>query len=241
VKTTYCSSRSVKSMSSTLPDMMGSKLERVVAESWLLGVSGDWLQSVVCRPGPSFELPCPPNSRAARSAAPTGHSLRSPPQLMSEPLCSLSEPLQTMATPALSNHVPTSSPLKQVNATPAKPVPLFDSQWAELTANPSLLANKSTLETTRYFQDLFCLKPNGGVLSVAFAKLSTEQVVREYKVSRMVMSERRGLGGCLHPRLTIVSPSDWQNNVTLFFTNAVKVLKETDRGDIRRANVVEVS
>ena len=88
-----------------------------------------------------------------------------------------------MATPALSKHAPTQSPLKQVNAARTKPVALFDSQWAELTTNPSLLANKSTTTTTRYFQDLFCLKPNSAVLAAALDNVPTDELVREYKAS----------------------------------------------------------
>lgn len=102
-----------------------------------------------------------------------------------------------MATPSLANNVATQSPLKQVNATPTKPIPLFDSHWAELSTNPSLLNNNSTAQTTRYFQDLFCLKPNSAVLSAALDQLSTEQLTREFKVSGQDrrgggMSDRRG-------------------------------------------------
>ena len=87
-----------------------------------------------------------------------------------------------MATTALLSQVPTQSPLKQVNASRTKPVALFDSQWAELTANPSLLASKSNIQITSYFQDLFCLTPNAAVLAAALDKLTTDQLTRQFGV-----------------------------------------------------------
>ncbi|KAL8290109.1 hypothetical protein RQP46_003048 [Phenoliferia psychrophenolica] len=106
---------------------------------------------------------------------------------------------------------PLASPLRQLNAAAAGPLPTkFASSWTQLTTNPTLFAGQTPAASARFFQDLFCLRVNAHVLVEHLDQLELDDLVDKYR-----------------------------NNVTQLFTNAVKVLKESDKSDTRRDNVVE--
>lgn len=140
------------------------------------------------------------------------------------------------ASPALA------SPLLQVNADQLGPLPTkFGSSWQELCQNPTLFAGQTPATAARFFQDLFCLRVNAHVLVEHISQLEIEDLLGKYRVSSAAfcdlvegMSKRTGANRASPGRAA-------QNNVTQLFTNAVKILKEADKSDIRRVNVVEVS
>lgn len=109
---------------------------------------------------------------------------------------------------------PLVSPLRQVNLD-IDPFFLrsntkFASSWAQLTTNPTLFFGQNPVLIGRFFNDLFCLKVYENVLKDAIESLETKQLLGPYK-----------------------------NNITQLFIHAVKTLKEAEKEDTRRDNVIE--
>ncbi|GAA5892010.1 hypothetical protein JCM5296_004660 [Sporobolomyces johnsonii] len=105
---------------------------------------------------------------------------------------------------------PPTSPLRQVNLVGTKPKSKLQANWDDWSTNPSLFTAPGAPSSDRFFSDFFCLTPNSTFELTALARLSTENLLGPYK-----------------------------NNVTHFFTNAVKILKDSDRDDVKRSNVIE--
>ncbi|GAA5918518.1 hypothetical protein JCM6882_001364 [Rhodosporidiobolus microsporus] len=107
--------------------------------------------------------------------------------------------------------LPGQSPLKQVNQAGApKPKSKLEASWLEWATNPQLFAGPDSPSPARYFADFFCLKPQVKVENEALAKLGDADLAGPYK-----------------------------NNVAQLFVNAVKVLKESEKDDVSRSNVIE--
>lgn len=91
----------------------------------------------------------------------------------------------SMAPAASANAAPLVSPLKQVNADPllAPRKPKLHQTWEDLTSDPRLCQNQSTKQLQQYFAETWCLSPNHQVIIDCLNKLSTEQLLGEYRVS----------------------------------------------------------
>ncbi|GAA6042532.1 hypothetical protein JCM8097_004653 [Rhodosporidiobolus ruineniae] len=106
---------------------------------------------------------------------------------------------------------PGQSPLKQLNQAGAPPPrSKLEASWDEWATNPLLFTAPDAPSPARYYADFFCLKPSIKVQDAALQRLSVEDLTGPYK-----------------------------NNASQLFTNAVKVLREAERDDISRSNVVE--
>ncbi|KAI5474729.1 hypothetical protein MNV49_002530 [Pseudohyphozyma bogoriensis] len=86
----------------------------------------------------------------------------------------------------------------------------ISSTWYTLTSNPALFKDTTQTSVSRFFLEFYCLGPNTKVMEEALNGLSTEDLVGPYK-----------------------------NNIIQFFSNSVKILKESPKEDSRRDNVVE--
>ncbi|BGP15057.1 hypothetical protein JCM10213_002799 [Rhodosporidiobolus nylandii] len=103
------------------------------------------------------------------------------------------------------------SPLKQLNQAGAPPPKSkLEASWDELVSNPLLFTADGAPSPTRYFAEFFCLKPQRRVQEEALRRLSNKELS----------------GAC-------------RNNISQLFVNAVKVLKEAERDDVSRSNVIE--
>ncbi|GAA5854667.1 hypothetical protein JCM8547_004929 [Rhodosporidiobolus lusitaniae] len=103
------------------------------------------------------------------------------------------------------------SPLKQLNQTGAPPPrSKLEASWDELSSNPSLFSAPDAPSPARYFAEFFCLKPQRKLQEAALAKLSVQELTGPYK-----------------------------ENISHLFVNAVRVLKESERSDVSRLNVID--
>ncbi|GJN89778.1 hypothetical protein Rhopal_002767-T1 [Rhodotorula paludigena] len=107
---------------------------------------------------------------------------------------------------------PAASPLKQLNQAGHAPRGKLAQSWDDLAHNPALFTttDPSSSPPDRYFNDFFCLKPSHQAQSHALAALSSADLVGPYK-----------------------------NNISLLFSNAVRILKSAPSADVSRSHVVE--
>ncbi|GAA6004895.1 hypothetical protein JCM10207_008445 [Rhodosporidiobolus poonsookiae] len=106
---------------------------------------------------------------------------------------------------------PGASPLKQVNQAGAPPPKSkLVACWDDLSTDSSLFTKPNAPAPARYFSEFFCLKPQLKAQKAALARLRSEDLAGAYK-----------------------------NNVSQLFVNAVRILKEADREDVSRSNVIE--
>ncbi|GAA5822072.1 hypothetical protein JCM11251_004848 [Rhodosporidiobolus azoricus] len=105
---------------------------------------------------------------------------------------------------------PGQSPLKQLNQAGTKPQSKIEACWTDLTTHAQLFAGPNAPSPPRYFAEFFCLKPQPKVQKEALEKLSDADLAGPYKP-----------------------------NIAHLFVNAVKALKEAERGDVTRSHVIE--
>ncbi|BGP39069.1 hypothetical protein JCM10449v2_003007 [Rhodotorula kratochvilovae] len=106
---------------------------------------------------------------------------------------------------------PLASPLRQLNTQGHAPQSKLQHSWHALTHNPLLFTQGNPAPSPdRWFADFFCLKPSAKAQSTALAALST---------------------------LDLTGP--YQHNISLLFSNAVRVLKSAPAADVTRSNAVE--
>ncbi|GAA5971807.1 hypothetical protein JCM11641_001521 [Rhodosporidiobolus odoratus] len=114
-------------------------------------------------------------------------------------------------TPTLHETPSGPSPLKQVNQSGAPPPKSkLEASWEQLSTVPDLFTRDHAPTPARYFADFFCLRPHQTWQAQALDRLRNEDLKGPFR-----------------------------NNISQLFKNAIKVLKEAERKDISRTNVVE--
>ncbi|GAA6061252.1 hypothetical protein JCM10212_000693 [Sporobolomyces blumeae] len=112
---------------------------------------------------------------------------------------------------------PLPSPLKRVNTAGLRPKSKLESEWDKWSTVPDLFSSsrgaepgpdEAPIDPKRYFNEFFCLAPNRNVQRQALDKLSVDDLVGSYA-----------------------------DNVAQLFKNAIVVLRDAPRDDVRRSNV----